>query len=484
MGAPAPAPRPRRKLPVPAIAGVAAAAAIVIAGVFAYNLLLAPWTVDAQTFPDNAVRNVISTTADANHDGKLSRDEAKAVTELTVDGAASFKGMGKYLPNLGKLTLTGSSLTELDTSDLGNLTALDARGKGLKTVDLSRNGKLASLALEPDVSVSGLDRTGLKEVWLTSEVTYSYQPWDSEWQDGEFNERNRYVATYNPDGTVTQMQELSNDNYYQKGSDPKWSTAETWDYTWKDGKVQQVKHTDEDDPAYSYSYSYIYDDAGRLVKDDARGGTTFTYDDQGRILQAKVASGHTAYAFSYDDKGRAAKVVETIADNDGITTFTYDLGYDEAGNLISRTTQDKDYKGDPMPSYAYVYDENGRLSKVNTSRSYEETTAITYDDQGRVASITDATDGETRYTFTATYDDSKHTVHAEYNANYSKSYSTVYDWKSTRLFIAKDAETPEPAIGGPSPQLADSFAFTDFDPEAQAYASLPELVRSDISLVS
>ena len=116
---PASTPAPARRAPVTAI--VAAVAAVLVAGGAAFGVWLAffsPWPIDEGNFPDPALRAAVATTADTDHDGQLSRDEGRAVTSLSVEGATSLEGLGRHFPNLAQITVTGSALTSLDVSDL------------------------------------------------------------------------------------------------------------------------------------------------------------------------------------------------------------------------------------------------------------------------------------------------------------------------------------------------------------------------------
>ena len=106
-----PAPRRRGKKGL-VIAGVAAVAVVaVIAGIAVFLLLNASASIslDSETFPDASVLAAVSA-FDTDGDGKLSSEEADAVTDLTITDAQSISGLGVF-SRLANLVASGQNLS-------------------------------------------------------------------------------------------------------------------------------------------------------------------------------------------------------------------------------------------------------------------------------------------------------------------------------------------------------------------------------------
>lgn len=155
-----------------AIVGVLVAVGV---GIGAYQMLFAPYQIDEATFPDAALRSYVSKNVDTNYDGKVSRDEARALEALNLakSRVASLAGIEKF-PNVTAVDVSGcANLTQADLSGLGNLAQLNVAGSGVSQLDLAGNTKLEQLdaagsALEQlDVSANGsLHRLNVSETPL------------------------------------------------------------------------------------------------------------------------------------------------------------------------------------------------------------------------------------------------------------------------------------------------------------------------------
>lgn len=146
-----PTPQPQKKRRVAPFAAIGAAVVVVaIAAVAVWTLFLAPYNIDEKTFPDPGVRLAVATQLDADGDGKLTRDEAAAVTTLSLTGSAEISGLGAFFPNLASLQADGDSLATVDVSDLGALTTLSLSGNGLSDVTLSGAGSLETVSVTSD----------------------------------------------------------------------------------------------------------------------------------------------------------------------------------------------------------------------------------------------------------------------------------------------------------------------------------------------
>ena len=122
--------------------------------------------------------------------------------------------------------------------------------------------------------------------------------------------------------------------------------------------------------------SYAYDTADRLttVTDAASNVTTYSYDTENNLLGITDANSHTTN-FTYDAFGRVTQTTFP-------SSFYESYAYDAIGNLTSKT----DRKGQTIQ---YVYDALNRL----TQKSYPDSTsaAYTYDLASRIQQVNDPT---------------------------------------------------------------------------------------------
>ncbi|MEV5494716.1 polymorphic toxin-type HINT domain-containing protein [Nonomuraea fuscirosea] len=204
--------------------------------------------------------------------------------------------------------------------------------------------------------------------------------------------------------------------YNSYGEQTKQTTPATPDFP--DGRSVTVTYTDGSEPAIGggttppglektrtdprgNTWSYKYTAAGDLAEQTDPAGlvTRLGYDEIGRATSAtKVSKAHpdgVTTSVSYDQAGRVATVTGAAVKNEitGVThTARTSYGYDSDGNKLSTSITDL------------------------TGGDAERKTVYTYDDHGRVDSVTDPEGGVTRQTWNtiglkATSTDARGTVY-------------------------------------------------------------------------
>jgi RHS repeat-associated protein len=165
---------------------------------------------------------------------------------------------------------------------------------------------------------------------------------------------------------------------------PETVTAYTY---YGDGRRQSVKVNN------ITTATYFYDDAGRLkYTEDALFAKTYSYYDlAGQLTRIKDANDHWT-CYEYDIRGRQTGIYYNDDEN-----CTHPAGaiyakqvYDPAGRIAERYYQRK--LGDPTDPERtptrYTYDDVGRLLSVTNPKN--ETTSYTYYSDGNLKTITDA----------------------------------------------------------------------------------------------
>lgn len=176
---------------------------------------------------------------------------------------------------------------------------------------------------------------------------------------------------------------------------------------------------------------YAYDDADRLVSvaDTASNATQYSYDTENNLTSVTDALNRTT-TFSYDNLSRLTKTLfpsnlfETyVYDNNGNLTSKSDRNgntvtytYDQLNRLAAKFypdstsasyTYDADSRLtqviDPTGTYAFTYDDMGRLIATTTSYSFlgnrNFTTHYAYDAASNRTSFTDPESGITSYAY-------------------------------------------------------------------------------------
>lgn len=377
-----PARRKRSKKPLIALAAVLAVAAGTGGGALFYFTQIATTAIDEKTFPDSDMRALVSTKYDTNGDGRISRDEAKAVTSVELDGVASTQGLGKAFPHVVNVESGGDKLVNLDLSGCGDLKTVDLdsasnvtvvnldgcdniekldlkSAEGLKSIDLSGKKKLATLALPQDTKVGGIKDTQLEELWLP----VSYEGADEDGVHGSTYEierdENGYVTGY-----VSSLKQGGGMSY-----------AVEHDESHRISEIAELLSGE-----YKDENMLTYDSDGNLTRidcdaaiGDASTSTVFTYDSNGNLVNKTTNAGYGESTSTYVYEG-GNLVSDTETGPGNPRTVVYSYGYDK-GRATSFTT---DCQGDTVGTrwtltLNYEYDKDGNISRISP---------VTYDTHG------------------------------------------------------------------------------------------------------
>lgn len=384
---PAPAPKKRRG----ALIAVIVIALLVIAGAVGYvlwsMLSSAPFAIDDENFPNAAVRSAISEQLDPDGDGKITREEAAAATQLAITGTNDVSGLGEFFPNLTTLTIDAEQAGDGGTiaiDDLPELTTLEVVNSTVDSIDLSGNAKLETLTVS-NAPVTSLDvsaNTQLKQ--LSVGVTPNLESLDlsnnTQLTDlvlamtgiGELDlSANTSLESLEIGGegegaiTLPATETLTNVNVPEDrplNGIENTGLREVWDMT------------------SIYSVAAFFGDASERADIER--------DEQGRIasIVANNNRGTDTYEFSYDENGNVVGYSFSALDSDDVT-----ITYNEDGNIASA-------EGD-LSSRRYTYDDQGRVATMELVDEYgSSTTTFTYDDAGHLIREFIPDDGTTNYT--------------------------------------------------------------------------------------
>jgi RHS repeat-associated protein len=141
--------------------------------------------------------------------------------------------------------------------------------------------------------------------------------------------------------------------------------------------------------------TYEYDRANRLTSIGYRGETTtFEYDPAGRLI-AKTLPNGIRQELSYDDANRLMAIVYKNSDDTIVDAISY--GYDINGRRISRTSSRSTLIDTPSTA---VYDAANRMTSL-TLTGTDQTFDLTYDENGNLTGKieADAPANLTRYSW-------------------------------------------------------------------------------------
>ncbi|MEM8875591.1 MAG: RHS repeat-associated core domain-containing protein [Planctomycetota bacterium] len=142
--------------------------------------------------------------------------------------------------------------------------------------------------------------------------------------------------------------------------------------------------------------AYRYDDNGNLVYTINRAGEQFTYayDELNRMeieqwfaadADPEADSPLRWFEYTYRDDSQVESVSEFDNINTAVALQTDAYTYDVAGRLLTETIDRRD-SNIPTVVFTYAYDESDR--PVSVTDSLNGVTSYTYDDQGRVKTVT------------------------------------------------------------------------------------------------
>lgn len=396
-----PARRRRSKKPLIALAAVLAVAAGVGGGALFYFTQIATTPIDEKTFPDSGMRALVSTKYDTNGDGRISRDEAKAVTSVELDGIASTQGMGKTFANIVTVESGDDKLVNLDLSGCGdlktvelnsasnvtvvnldgcdNIEKLDLKNaENLKSVDLSGKKKLATLELPQDTKVSGIKDTQLDELWLP----VSYEGTDKSDQYGDIYEIER------------------DENGYVTGFTSAVKQGGGVSYSVEHDESHRISEIEEDlAGGYENVNTFTYDADGNLINKTTHAGygesaSTYVYQDGNMVTNTDTSPANprtVVYSYGYDKDRVTSFTLDCQGDTVGTTwTITAGYEYDKDGNIsrispVAYDSHGNDYGS--LNSYAavdYSYSD-GKLDRIDSERGgYAE---FYYDEHGNLTSV-------------------------------------------------------------------------------------------------
>jgi len=283
-----------------------------------------------------STNTVATTTYTYNSFGEplTAQDPLGQTTTNTYDSHGNLTSVTTPVPASG----VAASVTSFAYNSLGELTSITDPLANVTAITYNSVGLMATITdAQSNVTTYAYDshgnRTSITDA-LSHQTTFTYDSME------------RLTKITYPDSTTTQF---------------------AYDY-----RGRRTSVTDQN----GKTTSYAYDDADRLtsVTDAASHVTTYAYDTENNLTSIEDANGHTTM-FTYDAFGR---VTQTSFPSTAAETY----GYDAANNLTSKT----DRKGQTIQ---YVYDALNRLSR----KFYPDSTEVdyVYDLVGKILQVNDPT---------------------------------------------------------------------------------------------
>lgn len=344
------------------------------------------WTTDAvgntTSFQFNSSNEMVTQTAQASAnsvatttytynsfgEALTAQDALGNTTTNTYDSHGNLTSVTTPAPN----NTTTASKTQFAYNSLGELTTITDPLNNVTTLAYTSVGLINTITdAQSNVTTYGYDshgnRTSVTDA-LNHQTTFTYDSMD------------RLTKITYPDSTTTQF---------------------GYDY-----RGRRTSVTDQN----SKVTSYAYDDADRLitVTDAASNVTTYGYDTENNLTSIEDANSHTT-SFTYDAFGRVTK---TTFPSGYVETY----GYDADNNLTSKTDRNNQY-------ITYSYDQLNRL----TQKTYPDSTAVnyTYDLDSRLTHVTDPTG-----TYAFTFDNMGRLTGTTTNYSFltTRSFTTSYSY--------------------------------------------------------
>ncbi len=407
-------PQPKAKSRRNLFIGLGAACAVVAVGLAAYLFMFFNADVDiANAFSDEGMRAVVEHVADGDGDGKLSKDEAAAVTyiDLAQEGTdvSEVSGLSDF-PNLASIDAVDVPVSSIDLSGCTSLQYLDLRGSKVTELDLSDCPSIQSVYCNPDVKVeTGKNDYATEDLLTSAAVTMA--------SNGKAYGTSTLNISYDGEGRMIK----ANDRTYSYDGQGRLSSVSGPPAARNNGSQTSGSNSD-------MTITYAYDENGRVVSrnlicaDSSVSKTEFDsslqWNADGMLESSHVESifGYTGQQYSAYDRSLSyvGSVLAKVDENDELIA-----NQGSSSSTVKTTTYSKNAAGqlsgcDSNATSSY----NG---KTSTSASAEQ---YSYDDQGYCTSVAKTTSGGSPTTSTVEYDAEGKPVEMQVNSTSLTTYCT------------------------------------------------------------
>lgn len=322
----------------------------------------------------DAVGNLISETDAAGHTISYTYDKANRPLRTTLPDGNFFENTYDALGQVISRRDAAGNVTGFTHDAEGNVLTVTQPGGEVTRYEYDGNSNL----------ISSTDALGHKTLY-------------------EYDKRNQLVKKTFPDNTTEIM--VYNAGGLLTSKTDRNSRSTTYEYDNRN-RLAEINYHDGNTVAYTYTQT-----GKRDTVTDSRGVTDFDYDAMDQVSQVRYPDG-TLISYTYDLAGNRT----SITTPDGATAYVYD-----AANRLTRVT-------DPRGLItSYDYDTRGNVIRVNHPNGL--TTAKTYDQMSRLASVkTTKTGGE--IVFHETYTRDANGRRTRVTNSDSSSVEYAYDVKS------------------------------------------------------
>ncbi len=365
------------------------------------------------SFIYNAAGDMVALTDPLGNQTQLTPDTVGRIT--TTTDPLGFRTQSAYneVDQLTTITDAGLGVTQLNYDARRNLASVvnpletpieSYQYDNLNRITQRTDAKLRSTLYQYD-GAGNLSQLTDRKGQVTG-ISYDSQnrPVQINYPDGATQTR-----SYDAVGRLTELRESDN------------SIAFTYD------TVNRVIRVATDNAAGRHEIGYVYDNLNRVVSRTVDGGdaTSYTYDKASRPITINYRNQTTTYV--WDNASRLSG--KTLPDG-----IVQSFSYDDANRIIQIQYLKPDTS--VIETIAYTYDAKGqRLTKASDASSAQETTiAATYDTANRMTSLTLTATGQT---FNLAYDDNGNLATKTDAAN--PSSVTTYTWDSRNRLTAINA---------------------------------------------